>query len=45
MAEGAKIKRTLMLKFTAPSADPKQLLALVQAAKPSHGCKRSTIMR
>jgi hypothetical protein len=34
MAEGAKIKRTLMLRFTAPSADPKQLQALVQAARP-----------
>jgi len=34
MAEAPKVRRTLLLKFTAPSADPKQLLALVQAAKP-----------
>jgi len=34
MAETQRVKRTLMLRFTAPSADPKQLLALVQAAKP-----------
>jgi hypothetical protein len=32
--ESTKVRRTLHLKFTAPSADPKQLLALVQAAKP-----------
>ena len=30
----AKVRRTLHLKFTAPNADPKQLLAMVQAAKP-----------
>ena len=29
-----KITRTLHLKFTAPSADPKQLLAMAEAAKP-----------
>jgi hypothetical protein len=29
-----KVKRTLQLKFTAPSSDPKHLLALVQAARP-----------
>jgi hypothetical protein len=35
MAEAPKlVKRTLHLKFTAPSADPKQLLALVQAGRP-----------
>ena len=35
MADAApKVRRTLLLKFTVPSADPKQLLALVQAAKP-----------
>ncbi|HWM45375.1 MAG TPA: hypothetical protein VNR11_00515 [Xanthobacteraceae bacterium] len=33
-AAPAKVTRTLHLKFTAPSADPKQLLALVQAARP-----------
>ena len=34
MAEVKKVRRTLMLRFTAPSADPKQLQAMVQAAKP-----------
>lgn len=35
MAKGpAKVRRTLHLRFTAPSADPKQLLAMVQAATP-----------
>ena len=35
MADSAnKVRRTLLLKFTAPSADPKQLQAMVQAAKP-----------
>ena len=32
--EAAKVKRTLMLRFTVPSGDPKQLLAMMQAAKP-----------
>jgi hypothetical protein len=30
----ATVKRTLHLKFTAPSSDPKQLAALVRAARP-----------
>ncbi len=34
MAQSPKIRRTLHLKFTAPSADPKHLMALVQAATP-----------
>jgi len=29
-----KVKRTLQLRFTAPSTDPKHLYALVQAARP-----------
>ena len=35
MAKTAKlVKRTLHIKFTAPSADPKQMHALVQAGRP-----------
>jgi hypothetical protein len=37
-----KVRRTLHVRFTAPSADPKHLLALIQAAKPFYeffGCK------
>jgi hypothetical protein len=34
MAKAPTVRRTLHLKFTAPSADPKHLLALVQAARP-----------
>jgi|SRR3954469_8387429 hypothetical protein len=34
MAKAPKVRRTLHLKFTAPSADPKHLMAMVQAATP-----------
>ena len=34
MAKSATVRRTLHLKFTAPSADPKHLNNLVQVAKP-----------
>ena len=34
MAKAAKVRRTLHLRFTAPSADPKHLMAMVQAATP-----------
>jgi hypothetical protein len=34
MAKAPTVRRTLHLKFSAPSADPKHLLALVQAARP-----------
>ena len=34
MAKSPTVRRTLHLKFSAPSADPKHLLALVQAARP-----------
>jgi len=34
MAKSATVRRTLHLKFTAPSADPKQLNSLIQAARP-----------
>ena len=34
MAKSATVRRTLHLKFTAPSADPKHLNSLVQAARP-----------
>jgi hypothetical protein len=34
MAKAPTVRRTLHLKFTAPSADPKHLLAMVQAARP-----------
>ena len=34
MAKKPTVRRTLHLKFTAPSADPKQLMALVQASRP-----------
>ena len=33
-SKAATVRRTLHLRFTAPSADPKQLVALVQAARP-----------
>jgi hypothetical protein len=43
MAEAkSKVRRTLYVRFTAPSANPKQLLALIQAAKPFYeffGCR------
>jgi hypothetical protein len=34
MAEGAKVVRTLHLKFTMPGADPAQLSAMMKSAKP-----------
>ncbi len=34
MAKSATVRRTLHLKFTAPSADPKHLNNLIQAARP-----------
>ena len=34
MAEGAKVVRTLHLKFTLPGADPAQLSAMMKSAKP-----------
>lgn len=34
MANAPKVRRTMVIKFTAPSADPKHLLALVRAARP-----------
>jgi hypothetical protein len=34
MAKTATVRRTLHLKFTAPSADPKHLHSLIQAARP-----------
>lgn len=43
-----KVRRTLMLKFTAPSADPKQLQAMVQAGKPFYeffGCKEVRLLQ
>jgi hypothetical protein len=49
MADSAnKVRRTLMLKFTAPSADPKQLQAMVQAGKPFYeffGCKEVRLLQ
>ncbi len=43
-----KVRRTLLLKFTAPSADPKQLQALVQAGRPFYeffGCKEVRLLQ
>jgi len=34
MAEGAKVVRTLHLKFTMPGADPAQLSAMMKSARP-----------
>jgi hypothetical protein len=34
MAKTPTVRRTLVIKFTAPSADPNHLLALVRAARP-----------
>ena len=49
MADSAnKVRRTLLLKFTAPSADPKQLQAMVQAGKPFYeffGCKEVRLLQ
>ena len=49
MANGkAKVTRTLLLKFTVPSADPKQLQAMVQAGKPFYeffGCKEVRLLQ
>jgi hypothetical protein len=34
MAKKPTLRRTLIIKFTAPSTDPKHLLAMVKAAQP-----------
>ena len=49
MTDGpAKVRRTLHLRFTAPSADPKQLQAMVQAGQPFSelfGCKEVRLLQ
>jgi hypothetical protein len=43
--EGRKVRRTLHLRFTLPSADPTQMLALVNASKPFYEMLGSTEVR
>ena len=42
---GRKVRRTLHLRFTLPSADPTQLLALVNASKPFYEMLGGTEVR
>src|SRR3954462_10977544 len=46
--KGRKVLRTLHLRFTLPSADPSQLLALVNASKPFYemlGCTEARLFQ
>jgi hypothetical protein len=43
--KGRKVRRTLHLRFTLPSADPTQLLALVNASKPFYEMLGGTEVR
>ena len=43
--KGRKVRRTLHLRFTLPSADPSQLLALVNASKPFYEMLGGTEVR
>ena len=48
MANERNVRRTLHLRFTLPSADPAQLLAMVNASKPFYemmGCKDVRLMQ
>jgi len=42
---GRKVRRTLQLRFTMPSADPSQLLSFVNASKPFYEMFGGTIVR
>jgi hypothetical protein len=43
--QSSKVRRTLHLRFTLPSADPSQLLALVNASKPFYEMLGGTEVR
>jgi hypothetical protein len=43
--KGRKVRRTLHLRFTLPSADPTQLLAMVNASKPFYEMLGGTEVR
>ena len=45
MAKERKVRRTLHLRFTLPSADPAQLLAMVNASKPFYEMMGGTEVR
>ncbi len=42
---GRKVRRTLHLRFTMPSADPAQLLSFVNASKPFYEMFGGTVVR
>jgi len=45
MAKNGKVRRTLQLRFTMPSADPTQLLSFVNASKPFYEMMGGTEVR